>query len=58
MPSDSSLEAWFQMGQSAQKAGDQFAQMAEMAKRVAALQVELDRITKINETYVIQEMEP
>lgn len=51
------LDAFLSLGQSAQRAGDQFAQMAEMAKKVAALQVELDRITKMNE-YVIEEMEP
>lgn len=57
MPSDTSLEAWFQMGRSASNAADQFEQMADLAKKLALLQADVDRITKMHE-YVIEEMEP
>lgn len=57
MPSNTdSLDAWLSLGSTARQATDQFAQMAEMAKRVAALQAELNVITKQGE-YVIEEME-
>jgi len=51
------LDAWLSLGSASRDVGDQFEKMADMAKKVAALQHELNVITRMNE-YVIEEMEP
>lgn len=58
MPINSdALDAFLSLGTSTRQAADQFEQMAEMAKKIAVLQAELNVITRMNE-YVIEEMEP